>query len=74
MIPLVTIAKLHAVEGKEADAQVALHECQLQTHNEPGCRLYAPHRDESDPRTFVMVEGWDWDGALQDHLDSPHLA
>jgi quinol monooxygenase YgiN len=21
-----------------------------------------------------MVEGWDWDGALQDHLDSPHLA
>ena len=73
MIPLITIAKLHAREGKEGEAHGALQECQLETFNEPGNRLYALHHDESDPGLFVMVEGWDGDEALQAHLESAHL-
>jgi quinol monooxygenase YgiN len=73
VIPLVTIATLRAREGREADVQSALQECQRQTHEETGCRLYALHRDESDARTFVMVEGWDSDEAFRAHGESPHL-
>ena len=73
MIPLVTIAKLHARRGREADARAALHEAQVGTHTEPGCRLYALHVDESDPGAFVMVEGWDSDAAMEAHLAAPYL-
>ena len=73
MIPLVTIAKLHARPGREADARAALHEVQIASHDEPGCRPYALHIDESDPGAFVMVEGWDSDAAMDAHLAAPHL-
>ena len=73
MIPLVTIAKLHARPGREEDARAALHEVQISTHDEPGCRLYALHVDESDPGAFVMVEGWDSDEAMDAHVAAPYL-
>ena len=73
MIPLVTIAKLHARPGREADARAALQEAQIGTHSEPGCRLFALHIDESDPGAFVMVEGWDSDAAMEAHIAAPYL-
>ena len=54
-------------------AEAALHECQLGTHQESGSRLYALHRDESDPRVFVMIERWDADEAMDSHIATPHV-
>ncbi len=71
MIPF--IAKLHARPGKEAEAQAALHEAQLATHQEPGCHLYALHVEDSDPGAFVMIEIFESDAAMDSHVASPHI-
>ena len=67
------IAKLYALEGQEQAAQAILNETQVSTHDESGCRLYALHVDAADPRSFVMIEIWDDDAALESHIASPHV-
>ena len=56
MTPQVMIAKLFALEGQEQTGQTILRDAQSRTHDEAGCRLYALHVDEADPRAFVMIE------------------
>lgn len=73
MTPIVMIATLHALEGQEATGRALLEQAQASTHNEAGCRLYALHVDEADPRTFVLLEIWDDDRALEAHFASPHV-
>ena len=73
MTPQVMIATLYALEGQEETGQAILKEAQASTHNEAGCRLYALYVDEADPRTFVMIEIWDDDAALDSHIASPHI-
>ena len=57
----------------EAQAHSALQECQSGTHQEARSRVYALHRDESDPRVFVMIERWDGDEAMEAHVATPHV-
>ena len=73
MTPQVMIAKLYALEGQEETAQAILRDAQTGTHDEAGCRLYALHVDEADPRAFVIIEIWDDDDALESHIASPHI-
>jgi quinol monooxygenase YgiN len=73
MSPVILIAKLRAREGMEAQAEAALHECQAGTHQEPGAYVYALHRDDSDPRVFVMIESWEGDAAMDAHVASAHV-
>ncbi|MGH2851369.1 MAG: putative quinol monooxygenase [Solirubrobacteraceae bacterium] len=73
MTPLVAVAKLHALPGKEDEARAALQAVQLDTHKESGCLLYALHVDESDARAFVMVEAWESDDALDSHIASAYV-
>jgi quinol monooxygenase YgiN len=67
------IATLYALEDQEETGHAILREAQTSTHNEAGCRLYALHVDESDPRSFVIIEIWDDDAALESHIASPHI-
>ena len=71
--PLVAIATLHVREGMQAEARAALAEAQASTHQEAGCRLYALHVDNSDPRVLVMIEVWDSEADLDSHIASPHV-
>jgi quinol monooxygenase YgiN len=73
MTPQVMIARLYALEGQEETGRSLLREAQASTHNEAGCRLYALHVDEADPRSFVMIEIWDDDAAFESHIASPHI-
>jgi quinol monooxygenase YgiN len=57
----------------EEQAKAALQECQAATHAESGSRIYALHRDESDPRVFVFIESWDGDDAMDSHIATPHV-
>jgi len=67
------IAKLYALEGQEQRGHALLNEAQASTHNEAGCRLYALHVDETDPRAFVMIEIWDDNDSFDSHIASPHV-
>ena len=73
MTQQVMIAKLYALEGQEQAGHALLKEAQTSTHDEAGCRLYALHVDDADPRSFVMIEIWDDDAALESHIASPHI-
>ncbi len=73
MTPQVMIARLFALEGQEETAHALLKEAQTGTHDEPGCRLYALHVDEADPRAFVMIEIFDDDAAMDSHTASAHV-
>jgi quinol monooxygenase YgiN len=73
MTPQVMIAKLYALEGLEQTGHAILKDAQTSTHNEAGCRLYALHVDAADPRSFVIIEIWDDDAALESHIASPHI-
>ena len=44
------------------------------TRAEEGCVSYACHASASAPGTFVMVEEWASQEAMDAHLRTPHLA
>jgi quinol monooxygenase YgiN len=43
------------------------------TRAEAGCVMYNLWRSRADPRRFTLVEAWASDGALDRHLETPHL-
>jgi len=73
MAPVIVIATLRAREDCETQARAALEDAQRGTHEEAGCRLYALHVEVEDPRTFVLIEHWDSQEALDVHGSSPHI-
>jgi quinol monooxygenase YgiN len=73
MTPLVAVAHLHAIPGREGEARTALEAVQRDTHTESGCLLYALHVDQADPCAFVMVESWESEDALEAHLATPYV-
>ena len=52
----------------------ALTEMAEQTHaNDEGCLLYSLQRSTTDPNTFVFIEKWISEAALDAHGAKPHL-
>ena len=43
------------------------------TRKEPGCVSYELLHNRSDPTDFTFVEEWESDGALEAHLNTPHI-
>ncbi len=44
-----------------------------QTRAEPGCLSYAVHEDVDDTRVLVVIERWDSQVALENHLLRPYV-
>ena len=74
MPTLTVVATIVARPGKEAETEVALRALIPPTRQDPGYIRYDLHRDIEDPRTFLFYETWESPGALDAHLESPHLA
>lgn len=68
------IATIKAKIGKEKELEPILKGLLTPTHKEPGCILYALHKSQNDPRTFVFVEKWKSQDDLSAHLNSSHIA
>ncbi|NCA99124.1 MAG: antibiotic biosynthesis monooxygenase [Clostridia bacterium] len=49
------------------------HEMIVKTRQESGCVFYQLCRDASDPNTFVFVETWHDQAAIDAHNQSPHF-
>jgi len=71
---VVVIATLTVKEGQEDRALEILTPVVEGTHAEAGCLTYAIHQDNADPRTFVIVEHWTSQVALDNHFVQPHMA
>lgn len=74
MSRVVVIATLTVKEGLEDRAREVLGSVIEGSHTEAGCLTYALHQDSGDPRTFVIVEHWTSQVALDNHFVQPHMA
>lgn len=74
MTVLNTVALIRAKDGSEGVVSAALTELQTHTRAEEGCLRYDLFQSVAAPGTFVTVEEWTDQGALDQHLTSPHIA
>ena len=42
------------------------------SREEPGCLLYNIYQLDEDPKTFVVVESWESEAALEGHKNTAH--
>ena len=71
---VVAVVDIRVAEGRSDATVAALEACVVKTHEEPGCLVYAVHRDEADPLHLVVVERWRSQEDLDAHLATPHVA
>lgn len=74
MSVLNTVALISAKPGSESVVKDALTELRGHTRNEDGCLRYDLFESAATPGTFVTVEEWSSQEALDAHLASPHIA
>lgn len=74
MTDLNVIALIPAKPGSEGVVRDALTELLGHTRQEAGCLKYELFESAATPGTFVTIEEWTDQAALDAHLASPHLA
>jgi quinol monooxygenase YgiN len=68
------VAVIVAKSGSTSTVGEALTDMAAATRGEPGCLSYELYESQSSPGTFVTVETWRDQAALDSHLTSPHVA
>ncbi len=74
MTVLNTVALITAKPGSEGPIREALTTLRGHTRAEEGCLRYDLFESAATPGTFVTVEEWTDQSALDAHLASPHIA
>jgi len=68
------VATLKVAEGKNADFEAVFRDLAAQVKaNEPGNQLYRVFRSKSDPQTYVVMEIYADQAALEAHGKSDHF-
>jgi quinol monooxygenase YgiN len=67
------IARVKAKEGKLEEVESILMDLIGPTREEPGCISYVLHQSQGDRHSFVFVENWANQTALDEHLQKPYL-
>lgn len=57
----------------EAFEERLLRHARLTLEREPGCHLFAVHRDRDEPTRFLLVEHYTDEAALHEHHTSEHF-
>jgi quinol monooxygenase YgiN len=70
---MVVVAKLTALEGKEADMEKALTDMVALVAKEPGTLMYSLHKDQTNPRVFLFYEKYKDIEALGFHSATPYF-
>ncbi|HSW87250.1 MAG TPA: putative quinol monooxygenase [Rhabdochlamydiaceae bacterium] len=70
---LFMIARLKAKHDCQIALENELKALSTATHSEPGCMLYALHRDVNDPSLFIFIERFVSKEALEAHFASYHF-
>lgn len=74
MSEIFLLAKLKAKKGSESAMEKELKALVKATHLEPGCLLYALHRNSNDSSQFIMIERFVSKEAHASHEASPHFS
>ena len=70
---MVVVAKLKALNGKEAQMEKALLAIIPEVAQEEGTLVYTLHRDHNDPSVFLFYEKYKDGDALVVHSSTPHF-
>ncbi len=70
--PLVVLAYFRARPEHLAELRAALADLIRATRREPGCLRYDLHIAADDPTSFVLIEEWATQAALEAHMAQPH--
>ncbi len=74
MTELNVVATIPAKPETEDAIRAALQALVVESRKEEGCLSYELYESTSVPDTFVTVERWASQEALDAHMSSPHLA
>lgn len=72
--PVVIVATLQPLPGREAEVEAACREAVRAVHTEAGCERFALHRGTNGSSTLVLVEKWSSPSALDEHTKAPAYA
>ena len=68
------VATLKVAEGKNADFEAVFRDLAAQVKaNEPGNQLYRVFKSKADPQTYVVMETYADQSALEAHGKSDHF-
>ena len=66
-------AKLHVSEGKNTEFEAIFKQLvSAVLTNEKGCLLYALHQSRENPQTYIVLEQYVDESALQSHNKTEH--
>lgn len=74
MSELKVVATIAAKPGSEDVVREALQALVAATREEEGCLAYDLFESAAAPGTFVTIEAWTGQEALDGHMASPHIA
>ena len=71
-MPLTKKVMFVAKEGNIPELKALLEMMVQPSREEPGCLLYNIYQLKEQPTTFVVVESWEDEAALEGHKNSAH--
>ena len=71
-MPLDTIVRFHAREGRDADIAAAMREAASDVRAEKGCLGIDYFRSPRDPHLFYIHSHWRDEAAFEEHAVLPH--
>lgn len=74
MTELHVVATIPAQPERAGDIRTALQQLATATRAEDGCLAYDLYESAAVPGTFVTVERWTGQDALDQHMATPHIA
>jgi quinol monooxygenase YgiN len=73
MSEIIIVGSMKARPGQETALRDTLAELAFATHAEQGCILYAVHQGTDEPNRFVIIERWQSQEALDEHIRSDYM-
>lgn len=71
---VIVIARFRPRPDRRDELDALLTEVQAASRADDGCLNYGYYSEVVDPMSFIAVEEWRDQAALEDHLRTPHVA
>jgi quinol monooxygenase YgiN len=73
MSEIIIVGSMKARPGRKSALRDTLAELAVAAHAEQGCTLYAVHQGTDEPHRFVIIERWQSQEALDEHIRSDYM-
>lgn len=71
--PVDVVAIITCKKGTQEAVKAAMKLCQKPSQAEPANKHYQATQDTKNDNVFVMLEKWESESSLQEHMQTPHF-